>query len=117
MTSKFAHEVRTYLRTVLTRIQVVQNSGAVLLSGEEQSMIQEAADAARDIDDLLSAMVAYWEGYSGEETERLGLLLRGLLIERKAALAEAGAEVEVVNDLDVPVPAGLKRVMKELLTN
>ena len=80
-------------------------------------MLQEAASAARDIDGLMSAMVAYWGGNGEDGVVNLRLLLRGLVIERKAALAEAGAQVDIENDLDVPVPAGLKSVLKELLTN
>jgi signal transduction histidine kinase len=114
---KFAHDIRTYLRTVVTRIQMVQASGAALLPPEDQSMLGEAAAAARDIDGLLNAMVAYQEAKGEDGVVSLRLLLRGLLIERKAALAEAGAQVEVVNDLDLPVPSRLKSVLKELLTN
>ena len=62
-------------------------------------------------------MVAYEEGKGEEGVVSLRLLLRGLLIERKGTLAETGAEVAVVNDLDMPVPAALKSVLKELLTN
>jgi len=114
---KFAHDVRTYLRTVVTRIQLVQNSAAAILPPVDREMLQEAATAARDIDGLLSAMTAYWEGTGEDGTANLGLLLRGLLLDRKAALAEAGAEVALVSDLDVNVPASLKNVLKELITN
>ncbi len=113
----FAHDVRTYLRTVLTRVQLVQSSETAVLQSEDQSLLQEAATAARSIDKLLSSMVAYCEGTSEEGTESLRLLLRGVLIERKAALAEVGAEVEIANSLDARVPAGLKGVLKELLNN
>jgi signal transduction histidine kinase len=117
----FAHDVRTYLRTVLTRIQLVQNSAAAVLPREDQSMLQEAVSAARSIDGLLSAMVAYCDGNTDEGTENLRLLLRGVLIERKAALGEVGAELQFPDTAsdhpDVPVPVGLKTVLKELLTN
>jgi chemotaxis family two-component system sensor kinase Cph1 len=112
---KFAHDIRTYLRTVVTRIQLVQASGGALLPEEDQSMLREAVSAARDIDGLLSAMVAYEEGKGEEGAVDMGLLLRGLLMERKASLA--GAEVEVANDINLPVPAALKSVLKELLNN
>jgi signal transduction histidine kinase len=114
---KFAHDVRTYLRTVVTRIQLVQNSAAALLPQEDQAMLKEAAAAARDIEGLLTAMTAYWDGNGDDGTVNLHLLLRGLLIESKPVLAEAGAKVDIPNDLGLPVPAGMKGVLKELLTN
>ncbi len=117
----FAHDVRTYLRTVLTRIQLVQNSETAVLPREDQLMLQEAVSAARSIDGLLTAMVAYCEGTTDEGTENLRLLLRGVFIECKAALAEVGAEVQLPdpasNYPDLPVPVELKTVLKELLTN
>ena len=62
-------------------------------------------------------MVAYEEGKGEDGDVNLRLLLRGLLMERKAALVEADAVVDVVNDLDVHAPAALKSVLKELLNN
>lgn len=113
---QFAHDFRTYLRTILTRIQLVQNSGAALLPREDQLMLQEVAAAASNMNGLLNSMVAYCEG-PVDGSEDLRLLLRGVLLERKAELAAVGAEVAVVNDLNMFVPAGLKSVLKELLIN
>jgi signal transduction histidine kinase len=45
------------------------------------------------------------------------LLLQGLPIEQKRALTEAGAELQIRNDLDMTVPAGLKPMLNELLSN
>jgi signal transduction histidine kinase len=105
------------LRTVLTRIQLVQRGGGAQLPAEEQLWLQEAVAAAGDISGLLSAMVAYCDVGTGEGPISLRLLLQGALIERKAALAEAGGKVEVENDLDLAVPGRLQSVLKELLTN
>ena len=57
----FTHDIRTHLRAVLTRIQLVQNSGGDLLPRQDQLMLDEAAVAARKIDGLLTAMTAYGE--------------------------------------------------------
>ena len=80
-------------------------------------MLQEAATAAGEIGGLLNAMMAYLDVQASEGTRDLRILLQGTLLERKAALQAAGAEVEVANDLQVSVPAGLQSVLKELITN
>ena len=54
VTFKFAHDIRTYLRTVVTRIQLVQSSGGAVLPQEDQSLLREAVGAARDIEGLLT---------------------------------------------------------------
>jgi len=113
----FAHDVRAHLRTVLTRIQLVQCSTTTPLSPEDQRFLQEAAEAVDDISGLLSAMQAFCEAGPGEGLMNLRLLLRGLLLEVKHVLQEVGAEVELSNDVDQPVPTGLQRILKELLTN
>jgi signal transduction histidine kinase len=113
----FAHDLRTHLRTVLTRIQLVQRGGGTVLPEEEQLWLQEAATAVGDIGGLLNAMVAYLDVEGVDDATDLRLTLQGVLIERKAALVEAGAEVEVQNELDVRVPERLRSVLKELLTN
>ena len=113
----FAHDLRAHLRTVLTRIQLVQRGGGDRLHGHELAMLQEAATAAGEIGGLLNAMMAYLDVQASEGTRDLRILLQGTLLERKAALQAAGAEVEVANDLQVSVPAGLQSVLKELITN
>lgn len=113
----FAHDVRTYLRTVLISLQLIQRGGAAMLPAEDQLMLKEALSAAGDINELLNAMMAYVDAKSDHALMNLPLLLQGVLIERKAALQQAGAEVEVANDLDLPVPVALQNVLKELLTN
>jgi signal transduction histidine kinase len=113
----FAHDVRAHLRTVLTRIQLVQCSTATALSPDDQRFLQEAAEAVSDISGLLSAMQAFCEAGPGEGVMSLKLMLRGLLLEAKPVLQELGAEVQLSTDIDTPVPAGLQRILKELLTN
>lgn len=118
----FAHDLRTHLRTVLTRIQLVQRSAAGQLAEEDEALLQEAATAAGDIQGLVTAMVAYWEAGSkepsaAEPTMRLPLLLRGVILDRINLLRESGGKVEVSNDLDNEVPAGLQTVLRELITN
>jgi signal transduction histidine kinase len=113
----FAHDLRTHLRTVLTRIQLVQTGKGSVMSAEDQMLLQEAAAATTSANGLLNAMVAYCDVQPASGVMSLRLLLQGALLERKAALTEAGGEVEVVNELDVPAPLGLQSVLKELLTN
>jgi len=113
----FAHDVRAHLRTVLTRIQLVQCSTTTTLSPEEQRFLQEAAEAVNDISGLLSAMQAFCEAGPGEGVMSLSLMLRGLLLEAKPLLKDIGAELELSNEIDASVPSGLQRILKELLTN
>ena len=113
----FAHDLRAYLRNIVTKVQLVRNSAVRILPEEEQSALAEAVAAATEINGLLNAMLAYCEGDPGSGSVSLRLLLRGLWIDLKGALAEAGADLDISNDLDIPVPAGLKPVLKELLTN
>jgi light-regulated signal transduction histidine kinase (bacteriophytochrome) len=113
----FAHDLRAYLRNIVTKVQLVKTSAIRILPDAEQSALTEAVAAATEINGLMNAMLSYCEGDPGSGNVGLNLLLRGLRIELKAALAEAGAELEIRNDLDEPVPAGLKDVLKELLTN
>lgn len=89
---------------------------------EDQALLREAIAAAGDIQGLLTAMMSYWEAGptqdgSGGAVMRLPLLLRGVVFERKAAVQEAGGQIEVANDLDCEVPASVQAVLKELITN
>ena len=113
----FAHDVRSYLRTILTRIQLVQNGSASTLPCEEQEFLKEAAKAAGDINGLLSAMLTLVSPDGEEGEAALRLVIQGSLIDMKPVLAAAEATLHVSNDLEVTVPNKLKRVIKELLTN
>jgi len=118
----FAHDLRTHLRTVMTRIQLVQRAGTSALSDGDQSLLHEAETAAAQMEDLLAAMVDYNEAGSpsqapGQQVARLPLLLRGVVMECRNLLLAASADVHVQNELDVQVPAELQRVLKELLVN
>jgi signal transduction histidine kinase len=113
----FAHDIRAHLRTVLTRIQLVQRSGSSTLSDEDRLMLGETVTAVAAIGSLVDAMSAYCDVNAGNSVMNLRLVLRGILIELKAPLADSGAVVEGSTDLDVPVPTGLQIVLKELLTN
>ena len=114
---KFAHDVRTYLRTILTRIELVQQSPSAVLHEEDRQMLDEAAVAARGLSDLLSAMVAYSEGKAETGAQPVGLLLRGVVHELHKTLKSCNAEIAFPDSSDVRVPMGLKPVVKELLTN
>lgn len=112
----FAHDLRTYLRTVLTRVQMVQ-AGAVVLPEREQLFLAEAASAAADMNNLIGAMVSYCDAGATSESASLSLLLRGISIEMKAQLMESGAELMVDNYLDVAVPRTFHKVLQELMVN
>lgn len=113
----FAHDLRSHLRTVLTRIQLVQRGSGATLSDGDQSMLRQAVNAVGDISGLLDSMVAYCDAKADGNVIKLGLLLQGVLLERKAALLAAEGEVRVTSDVNVDVPTVLQTVLKELLTN
>jgi signal transduction histidine kinase len=113
----FAHDIRGYLRTILTRVQMVQLGGGDLLPEPDRVCLEEAAVAATDMNRLLNAMVSYYDVAPTPDSMGLRLVIRGVLMESKAMLAAADASVSVVNDLDVVVSKALQPVLKELLTN
>jgi light-regulated signal transduction histidine kinase (bacteriophytochrome) len=113
----FAHDIRGYLRTILTRVQMVQLGGGAQLPEPDRACLEEAAVAAGDMNRLLNAMVSYYDVAPTDETMGLRLILRGVLMDCKAMISEAGASVSVVNDLNVVVSRALQPVLRELLTN
>jgi signal transduction histidine kinase len=113
----FAHDVRSHLRTVVTRIQLVQRGGGKALSEEEQQFLQEGERAAADINGLLSSLLTLMNPEGGDADIPLRLAIQGSLMEMKPILTAAGAKVEVEEGADMKVPASLKRVLKELVTN
>lgn len=114
---RFAHDLRSYLRTVLTRLQLLENSTESQISEEDRALLQEALTAASDIHDLIAAMTAYTAGTVEEGRENLRLLLRGLVMDRKPAIERAGGRITVENELTEPVPSGLKSVLREVINN
>lgn len=96
---------------------MTQAGGGSLAPEKSQAFLVEAAGAAKDIDSLLTSMVAYCGVTSGGSSVGLQILLRGVLIELKDALAVANAKVELSNELDIAVPATLKAVFRELILN
>jgi signal transduction histidine kinase len=113
----FAHNIRSDLRTVVTRIQLVQRGTDSHLSEDDRNMLQESVKAADNISSLLSSMLTLTnpEMDAGESTLRLAI--QGALIEMKPVLAAAQARVENLNCLEVPVSANMKRVLTELIAN
>jgi signal transduction histidine kinase len=114
----FAHDFRSYLRTVLTRIQLVQG-GKTELPEQDRLFLDQAGAAAGDMNRLLSAMVSFYDVSPSAERTGLRLLIRGVLLEMKPALMEAQAQVavSVSDEADAAVPKAFHAVMKELLTN
>jgi signal transduction histidine kinase len=113
----FAHDVRSSLRTVVTRIQLVQRGAGAALPDAERHFLQEAAAAAGDVNGLLSSMLMLMNPETEKGETSLRLAIQGSLIEQKSVLTTSEATVNVRNALDVQVPSGIKRVMNELLTN
>ena len=113
----FVHDLRGYLRTVRTRIQLVQASADSQLSDRDQSYLREADSAAADLHGLTAAMVAYCDAGPTDETIPIGILVRGILLEMKPVLNEAGARVTVEGESDVMVPRVLQTVLRELVRN
>jgi len=113
----FAHDVRSSLRTVVTRIQLVQRGAGATLPEEERHLLQDAAAAAGDISGLLSSMLMLMNPETQNGETSLRLAVQGSLIEQKSILTASDAKVNVRNELDVQVPSGIKRVINELLTN
>ena len=113
----FAHDLRSHLRTVLTRIQLVQANGAALLPESNRMFLDEAAAAAFNIDGLLSAMVTFCNVTAKGDSMGLRTLLSGFLLESRNALKTVDGEVQVVNDIDLGVPRAIQTVLRELLAN
>ncbi len=114
----FAHDLRAHLRTMLTRVQLLQTGGAALLPESDRQYLDQAVAAARDMDSLITSMTAYWDAGIGDGgTDQLSLLLRGVLLEMKAPLAAVDASVTLTNECDTSVPNALHAVLKELLAN
>lgn len=113
----FVHDVRTNLRTLLTRLQIVQRTGGAQLPTQDKLMLQEAAAAAELIDGLLSAVANHFAAGAGDGVMRLGLMLRGILIEQRHSLAAVEIETDIAPGSDLAVPMGLHAILRELLTN
>src|ERR1700716_1783130 len=89
----FAHDIRGYLRTILTRVQMVQLGGGASLPEPDRACLEEAAVAAGDMNRLLNAMVSYYDIAPTTDTMGLRLIIRGVLMECKSILADADASV------------------------
>ena len=110
----FAHDTRTYLRTILTRLQLTQANPADLAE-RELGFLADAAKAATEIEQLLTAMVTYCSVVPVQDVMGLRLMLRGLLLELKEELADCS--VEISGDVDRPVPTALTVIFRELIRN
>ena len=109
----FAHDLRGYLRTSLTRIQLAKQE----LAEDSQGLqwLRESELAAKSGGRLLDAMVAFSDVRHSEETIALSLLIRGVLLELKKSLE--AASVLVSETPKVQVPYAVQAVLRELLDN
>jgi len=80
-------------------------------------MLEEATAAAGLINGLLSAVASHFAAVAVDGVMRLGLMVRGLLIEQAHSLAAVEVETDIAPDSDLPVLLGLHVILKELLTN
>jgi light-regulated signal transduction histidine kinase (bacteriophytochrome) len=113
----FAHDLRGYLRTMHTRIQLVQRKAPSLLPEEENRWLLEAGTAGDDMARLIGAMVAYCSVGPVAEVMPLGLMLRGVRMEAKGILTEAAAQLFIADAVEAEISRSLSVVLMELLTN
>ncbi len=117
----FAHDVRHYLRTALTRVQLAQRNG---LKTEPKfttdELLNDSATALMEMDRLLAAFVACADASEQREFAEMPLKLvtRGVLLEAKPACQAAGATVTIRGEIpEVEVPICLRFVLRELIEN
>ncbi len=111
----FAHDLRASLRTINTRLQMIQVRDTLPKDGPERGYIEEASRAATEMNNLISAMTAYFDAGRVSERTGLGLLLKGLVAESKTTTP--GASLAISNEIDTTVPSALQAVLRELVTN
>ena len=114
----FAHDLRSYLRTMQTRVQLIQRAAAASLPEQENRWLNEAIAAGEDMGRLIGAMVTYCGAAPVRETMSLALLLRGLRIDLAAMLTDAEAELSIAESAsDIAVSRSLSTVLRELVGN
>lgn len=114
----FAHDMRGFLRTALTRIQMVQAGAGSSLPETDRTFLDEAAAAAGEMNKLLSAMVAYCDAErlaDTSDTTSLGLMVRGVIMEMQSVLKDV--EITVGESPDVRTPSAVRSVIRELIAN
>ena len=112
----FAHDLRAHLRTMQTRVQLVQRAAKDSLGEQESLWLEEAVAAGENMGRLIGAVASYYAVSPAADTMPLGLLLRGLQIEMKKALTDAGAEL-TSTAVEAEVSRGLAVVLRELVGN
>lgn len=114
----FAHDLRSYLRTMQTRVQLVQRTAVESMPEQEIRWLSETIAAGDNMSRLIGAMVNYYGVAPVRETMSLALLLRGLRIDVKATLAEAGAVLSIADsESGIAVSRSLSTVLRELVVN
>jgi signal transduction histidine kinase len=110
----FAHDTRTHLRTIVTRLQLTQATPADLAE-RELGFLADAAKAATEIEQLLTSMVTYCSVVPAQDVMGLRLMIRGILLELKEELADSS--VEISGEVELPVPTSFTAVFRELIRN
>jgi len=114
----FAHDLRSCLRTMQTRVQLVQRTAATLMPEQENRWLGEANAAGENMSRLIGAMVQYYGVAPSPETMNIALLLRGLRIDVKETLDAAGAELSIAeSESGIAVSLSLSAVLRELVVN
>lgn len=113
----FTHDLRGYLRTVTTRIELAQRAGQSSLPQQAAQWLTEASAAANGMSQLIGAMVAYCGVSPSPETLGLSLIFRALRVQVDAMLHESGVALLIDDPVDVHVSRGLTGILQELVTN
>jgi len=114
----FAHDLRSCLRTMHTRVQLVQRTAAASMPEQENQWLSEAVAAGEHMSRLIGAMVNYYGVAPVPETMSLALLLRGLRIDVKETLDAAGADLSIMEgEPGIAVSRALSAVLRELIAN
>jgi len=118
----FAHDVRSYIRTALTRAQLVDRSSGEALDEKARAHLKDAIDAISGVDKLVEAFVRYSEALDPLSAERrtapLKLVVQGAAIAMKPRFTNAGGSLIVDSEIpELPTLAALRTVLIELLDN
>lgn len=115
----FAHDLRSHLRTSLTRVQLVKlelaKEDSTDAGDQKLQWLLEAESATKTGARLLDAVVAFCDVRPSAETITLSLLVRGVLLELKKPLEDALVSVSAMPV--VRVPFALQAVLREVICN
>lgn len=118
----FAHDLRSYLRTAMTRSQLLERSTKASISEEERKSLAEIASSIGQADQLLSAFMRYADAHLPQsvfgEAISLDLAVRGVVLEMRPKFEKLGGTLNSEESLPKEaVPGSSRTILKELLEN